>query len=409
MIIDSIVIALTALRANLLRSVLTTLGIIIGVGAVIVMVAVGAGARSDVDKRINALGSNILVIYPGSVRVAGRAGGAGTRRPLSEGDAQAIRDKVPEALALSGYLQGYNVVVRGNNNWQTYTVGVHEGYTDVRSWGVASGRTLSVEDVRTGARVALLGTTVVSKLFGDENPLGQDFRIRNVPFTVVGILEEKGQNGFGRDQDDMILIPMGAARGRIVGKSQVMNNQVGNIFVKYEDGTDLKEAQENLESLLRQRRRVQPGGEDDFSVGNPAEFMRARTATFSTMTWLLGATGAIALFVGGIGIMNIMLVSVTERTREIGLRMAVGGRRSDILTQFLVEAVTLCLLGGLIGVLIGIAVTVVVAWTAQWPVLISPETVVLALTAAGLTGVIFGFMPARRAAMLNPIDALRSE
>jgi putative ABC transport system permease protein len=257
--------------------------------------------------------------------------------------------------------------------------------------------------------VALLGSTVAGKLFGPDDPLDQTIRIRNVPFTVVGVLEPKGQSGIGRDQDDMILLPLTSARGRIVGRNQVINNQVGQIFVKLAAGTNLERAQEEMENILRQRRRIQPGAEDDFSVRNLAEFLKARTAAQTTLSWLLGATSAIALIVGGIGIMNIMLVSVTERTREIGLRMAVGGRRRDILMQFLVEAVALCMLGGLIGVVIGVGLAIGVAHTAEWPILISPDVVLLALAAAASTGIFFGFFPARRAAMLNPIEALRSE
>lgn len=411
-IIDCFRIALTALRANLLRSILTTLGIIIGVGSVIVMVAVGSGARSEVDKQIASLGSNMLVVFPGSQRTAGRAGGAGTTLPLSEGDMQAVRDKVPGVVAISGYLRGSSPIVRGNSNWVSPIGGIHDQYLSVREWKLASGREFTPDDTKTGNRVALLGTTVVAKLFpgeADVDPTGQVVRIKNVPFTVVGVLESKGQNSFGQDQDDIVMLPITAARGRIIGKSQVMNDQVGSIFIKFDDETNLTEAQEGIENVLRQRRKVQPGAEDDFNVRNLAETMRARTAALSTMSWLLAATSAISLIVGGIGIMNIMLVSVTERTREIGLRMAVGGRRRDILLQFLVEAVALCLLGGIIGIMLGIGAAAVVAASANWPVLINVEAVAVALAAAALTGIIFGFFPARRAAHLNPIDALRSE
>jgi putative ABC transport system permease protein len=408
-LLDSLAIAWVALRANLLRSILTTLGIIIGVGSVIVMVAVGSGARSEVDRQIASLGSNMLVIYPGSSRVFGRAAGIGTNRPLAEADLQAVLDKVPGVVAISGYLQGSSPVVRGNMNWTTAVAGIHEQYLTVRDWPLAAGREFTAPEVRMGLKVAVLGATVVSKIFADEDPLGQVIRVRDVPFTIIGVLEPKGQSAIGRDQDDIILVPLTAARGRIVGRSQVINDQVGQIYVKFEDGTNLDEAQQEIESVLRQRRQTQPGAEDDFNVRNLAEFMRARTAALSTMSWLLGATSAISLIVGGIGIMNIMLVSVTERTREIGLRMAVGGRRRDILMQFLVEAVTLCMLGGLIGVALGMAAAAIVAVSAQWPILISPEAVALALAAAGCTGILFGFFPARRAAHLNPIDALRTE
>ena len=411
-IVDSLRIAGTALRANLLRSILTTLGIIIGVGSVIVMVAVGSGARSEVDRQIASLGSNMLVVFPGSSRTLGRSGGAGTTLPISEGDMGAVRDKVPGVVAISGFLQGSSPAVRGNTNWITSVNGVHEQYLTVRDWKLIAGREFTRDDVKSGARLALLGVTVVQKLFPNEpniDPTGQVIRIKNVPFTVAGVLESKGQNSFGRDQDDVIMLPITAARGRIIGKSQVMNDQVGQIFVKFEDDTSLAEAQEQIESVLRQRRRVQPGAEDDFNVRNLAEFMRARTSALSTMSWLLGATSAISLLVGGIGIMNIMLVSVTERTREIGLRMAVGGRRRDLLLQFLVEAVALCLLGGVIGIALGVATASIVAISAQWPILISPQAIMMALAAAAFTGIFFGFFPARRAAHLNPIDALRSE
>ena len=406
---NSIRIALEALRANTLRSILTTLGIIIGVGSVIVMVAVGSGARQEVDRRINALGTNMLVVYPGSMRVAGRAGGAGTTRPLAEIDLSTIREKMPEVVAASGYLTGNAPVIRGSNNWVTFVAGVHDSYTTVRDWPIAKGRDFSPADMRMGARFALLGATVSTKLFGTDDPVGEVIRIRAVPFTIIGVLEAKGNSGFGRDQDDQILLPMSAARGRIVGRSQVINDQVGQMFVKFEDGTNLVEAQGEIENILRQRRRVQPGAEDDFSVSNLAEFLRTRAAAMTTMSLLLGATAAISLIVGGIGIMNIMLVSVTERTREIGLRMAVGGRRRDIMLQFLVEAVMLCLLGGLIGIGLGVGVAFAVAYSAEWPVVVSAQIVALALTAAAATGIFFGFFPARRAALLNPIDALRSE
>ncbi|HEX7075009.1 MAG TPA: ABC transporter permease [Hyphomicrobiaceae bacterium] len=406
---DSLFVALSALRTNLLRSVLTTLGIIIGVGSVIIMVAVGSGATSEIDKQIASLGSDMLVVYPGASRVRGRSAGAGTTLPLSERDLQAIRDKVPDVVAISGYLQGSAPVVYGNMNWTTSIGGIHDQYLTVRDWPLAEGRELTPQDVMSGARVAIIGQTVAEKLFGGGDPIGAGIRIKNVPFEVIGVLSSKGQSSFGRDQDDIIFLPITAARGRIVGRSQVVNDQVGQIYVKFDPRADLKVAQEDVEIVLRERRRIRPGAEDDFNVRNLAEFLKARTAALSTMSWLLGATSAISLIVGGIGIMNIMLVSVTERTREIGLRMAVGGRRRDILTQFLVEAVTLSLLGGIIGVAIGIGGAAIVAFSAEWPILINAQAVMVAMAAAGMTGILFGFFPARRAAMLNPIDALRSE
>jgi putative ABC transport system permease protein len=341
--------------------------------------------------------------------VLGRAGGSGTTLPLAEGDIAAIRDKVPGVTAISGMLQGSAAVVRASSNWQTSIMGVHEQYLTVRDWPIASGREFTNQDVRSGAKVAIVGKTVVEKLFGGDEPEGQVIRIKNVPFQVAGVLESKGQSTFGRDQDDVIMIPLTTGRGRIIGRSAVQNDQVGQISVKFENGTDLKEAQEQIESVLRQRRRIQPGAEDDFNVRNLAEFLKARTAAQTTLGWLLGATSILSLIVGGIGIMNIMLVSVTERTREIGLRMAVGAKRGDILMQFLVEAITLCLLGGLIGIAIGIGTAYITAKAAEWPILIAPEVVLIALGAAAATGIFFGFFPARRAAHLNPIEALRSE
>lgn len=406
---DSFKIALTALRTNLMRAVLTTLGIVIGVASVIILVSVGNGASREVDKQINSLGTNMLVVFPGSSRVMGRSTGAGSDIPLSESDMAAIRDKVPGVTAIAGQLNDAAAVVRGNANWMTSVSGIHAEYTLVRDWPMQSGRDITQNDVRSAARVALIGQTVVKELFAGEDPVGSTVRIKNVPFEIVGVLSRKGQSSMGRDQDDVVLIPMTTARNRIVGKSDVQNDQVGNVYAKIDPAADIAAAQEEMESVLRQRRRAGPNAEDSFSVRNLAEMMRARTEVLSTLSYLLGATSAISLIVGGIGIMNIMLVSVTERTREIGLRMAVGGRRRDILTQFLVEAVTLCLLGGLIGALIGVGASAAIAYAADWPVLVSPKVLAMSMAAAAVTGIVFGYFPARRAAQLNPIDALRSE
>ncbi|MDX2309204.1 MAG: ABC transporter permease [Hyphomicrobium sp.] len=409
MLLDSFRIALTALRANVLRSVLTTLGIVIGVASVIILVAVGRAATHEVDRQINSLGTNMLVIFPDAMRVMGRASAAGTAIPLSEGDLAAVRDKVYGVTMASGQLDEQGPVVRGSQNWTTALSGVHAEYLDVRDWPVVSGRGISPNDVRSSARVAVLGQTVAKQLFPGEESVGAQIRIKNVPFEIIGVLSSKGQSSMGRDQDDIVLVPITTARSRVVGKSDVQVDQVGRVYVKIADGTDLRTAQEEIEQLLRQRRKSKPNSEDSFSVRNLAEFIRARTEVLTTMSYLLGATSAISLIVGGIGIMNIMLVSVTERTREIGLRMAVGGRRKDIMMQFLVEAVVLCLLGGLIGVILGVAIAATVSYAAQWPVAVSAPVIAGALAAAGLTGVIFGFFPARRAAHLNPIDALRAE
>jgi putative ABC transport system permease protein len=408
-LLDCLRVALTALKANLLRSILTTLGIVIGVASVIILVAVGTGASSEVDRQINALGTNTLIISSGDRRMGGRSSGAGSDRPLAEADLVAIRDKVPGVVAISGQLSGSGPVVYGNANWTTNISGVHAEYNTVRDWPVANGRELTPSDVRSSAKVALIGATVAKQLFGENDPIGAMIRIKNVPVQVVGLLATKGQSGIGRDQDDTVLMPMSTARARIVGRSQVQNDQIGSIHVKIDPQTSLADAQDDIETLMRQRRPPLPGGEDSFSVRNLAEFMKARNEVLNTLSYLLAATSVISLVVGGIGIMNIMLVSVTERTREIGLRMAVGGRRRDIMRQFLVEAVTLCLFGGLIGISIGIGAATVVALYAQWPVVVDPRVIALAMAAAAATGVFFGFFPARRAAQLNPIDALRSE
>ena len=408
-ILDSIQVALTALRSNLMRSILTTLGIVIGVASVIILVAVGNGAAGEVNRQISALGTNMLVVFPDAMRVMGRSSAAGTALPLSEGDLAALRDKVPGVVGISGQIDESAPIVRGNLNWTTSVSGVHPDYTLVRDWPVSDGREILAQDVQSAARVALIGATVARQLFPGENPVGAEIRIKNVPFQIVGVLSVKGQSAMGRDQDDVMFIPISTARNRVVGKSDVQVDQVGRIYVKLDEQTDMKTAQEDMETLLRQRRKSGPNSEDTFSVRNLAEFMRARTEVLSTMSYLLGATSAISLIVGGIGIMNIMLVSVTERTREIGLRMAVGGRQRDIMLQFLVEAVTLCLLGGLIGIAFGIGIAWLIAHVANWPVDVSVGVIGGAMGAAAITGIVFGFFPARRAAGLNPIDALRSE
>ena len=406
---DSILIAVRALRVNLLRSVLTTLGIVIGVASVIILVAVGTGASSEVDKQIKALGTNMLVVFPGSMRVMGRAGGAGTDIPLSEADVSGIRDKVAGVTGVSGQIEDSGPVVRGNANWTSSLSGVHAEYTVVRDWPVVAGRDIELGDVRSGAKVAILGATVAKEIFPGENPVGASIRIRNVPFEVIGVLAPKGQSVMGRDQDDIVLMPITTARLRVSGKSQVQNDHVGRIYVKVDEGANIAEVQEDIENFLRQRRKTRTGTEDSFSVRNLAETMKARSEVLTTLSYLLAATSVISLIVGGIGIMNIMLVSVTERTREIGLRMAGGARRRDIMLQFLVEAVSLCLLGGAIGIAIGVFASAVIAFAANWPVLVSPAVLGGALAAAAATGICFGLFPARRAAYLNPIDALRSE
>jgi putative ABC transport system permease protein len=341
--------------------------------------------------------------------VSGRSSGAGTNPPLSEHDLNNIKAKVQGVVALSGQLWASATVVRGNTNTWTLIWGVHDQYLRARNWQLDAGREITEQEVAAGKRVALIGQTVVKALFGDDDPMGQTIRIRDAPFTVIGVLSTKGRTAFGGDHDDTVLVPMTAARRQVVGKNWVVTNPVGQIAVKFEDDVNLADAKEEIEQLLRQTRRIPPGADDNFVVGNLAESMKARTEAQTTLSLLLGVTAAISLAVGGIGIMNIMLVSVTERTREIGLRMAVGARRFDIMLQFLIEAVTLCMIGGLIGIVLGIGAASITARLAAWPILIAPQVALLAIAAAASTGILFGFLPARRAARLNPIDALRSE
>jgi putative ABC transport system permease protein len=401
--------AVTALRANLMRSLLTTLGIIIGVASVIVMVAVGEGARSEVERQIASLGTNILQVQPGSSRVRGRWAGSGTRLPFSEQDLQAVRQGVPAVAAISGVLTNVAPIVNGPTNWLSSIEGVSEDYLNVRTWDLAGGRFFGADEEAAGARVAVIGQTVANQLFGDTDPIGADVRIMNVPFEIVGVLERKGQSTSGKDLDDVVLVPSSTARSKMSKPNKNVPRQVGNLVIKVTEGESLEDAKADIEDVLRKRRRSQTNGEDDFFVRDLADYTRTRTATQQTLGLLLGATALISLLVGGIGIMNIMLVSVSERTKEIGLRMAIGARRGDILRQFLTESVVLCLMGGLVGVIGGVGATVLSASWAGWPVLISPAIVATALAAAAATGLIFGFLPARRAANMSPIEALRTD
>ena len=349
-------VALAALRANALRSFLAILGVIIAVASVIVMAAIGSGAREMIDAQIRMLGANTLMITPGSAVVGGRQSGAGTAVALSEADVAAIRRDVPGVLRAAGVVRGTAVLVAEGRNWTSTVLGVQEDYLEIRDWPVADGRALADGDMRASARVVLLGTTVAEALFDGNEPLGRLVRIGDVPFEVVGLLADKGQTAFGTDQDDIALVPITTARRRLFGGGQTVPTRVGQIVVELTGGEAVALVEEELTRLLRQRRRVREGAPDNFDIRNMAEFIRTRAATQNTLGVLLGATAAISLIVGGIGIMNIMLVSVTERTREIGLRMAVGAQRRDILVQFLIEAVTLCLLGGLTGLALGGAI-----------------------------------------------------
>jgi len=399
--------ALVALRLNVMRSVLTTLGIIIGVASVIVMSGIGSGASKQIEDQISSLGTNQLTIFPGSANVGGRRGGFGSAPPLTEKDLRAVRDGVTGVMAASGELNGNASVVVGNANWTTQVQGVGAEIEQVREWQVRRGRFFDAREASSGSKLAVLGATVARELFGGADPLGSTIRINNSPFQVVGVLAEKGQAG-GRDQDDVIMVPISTARSRLVGRMGAPD-QIGALLVKVDPRYNLPEVQADIERVLRERRRIGPDKDNNFIIRNFAEFLQTRNAAAQTLGLLLAATAAISLVVGGIGIMNIMLVSVTERTREIGLRMAIGARGADILGQFLTEAVLLCLVGGIIGLALGSGVAAIIASLLGWPVYISPLVVLLAIAASASVGIIFGFVPARRASRLNPIEALRYE
>ncbi len=406
---DATLAALVAVRANVLRSVLTALGIIIGVAAVIAMVSVGAGAQQRIDDYIKGLGSNLLMVWPGSTNTGGVKGGRGTRLALTDEDAAAIASEIPEVQVSVPWVRGNGQVIFGNKNWATQIIGVSEDYEVARDWPVSTGRWFSDSEVRTSAKVVLLGQTVADNLFEDGDPVGQTIRVNRVPMEVVGILVPKGESLSGQDQDDWIAVPVTTARNRLLGGRQVKARQVQLIQVKVRSAEEMDDAMDEMTELLRQRHKIRPGKPDDFTVRNMSQVMEARANSTRVMTLLLAAVASISLIVGGIGIMNIMLVSVTERTREIGLRMAIGARRQDILRQFLIEAVTLSLIGGAIGVAIGMAGSVLIARLGDWPTVIGPGSIILAFGFSAAIGVFFGYYPARKAALLDPIEALRYE
>ena len=386
------------------------LGIIIGVAAVITMIAVGRGATERVQAQMKGLGSNIMLVLPGGVSQAGVRLGAQTRQRLTEEDALAIALEVPEVQVAAPTSRTTGQLVAGNINWGTNIFGVTNEYLEARDWGLASGRMFDAAELSGSAKVAWIGATAARELFGDEDPLEQVVRVRGVPMKVVGVLLPKGQNSNGQDQDDVLMIPISTLRNRIWGGDTTSRlKRVWSISVKVREGQDMKAAEEGIKDLLRQRFKVQPGTEDPFTVRNLTEILQAQEEASRVMTLLLAAVAGISLVIGGIGIMNIMLVSVTERTREIGLRMAVGARPRDILNQFLIEAVTLSLVGGAIGVLLGAVATWALGNFAGWQVSMTLGSIALAAGFSAVVGVFFGFYPARRASRLLPIQALRYE
>lgn len=401
--------ALSALSANLLRSILTALGIFIGVAAVIATVAVGEGARRQVLAQIQSLGANLLIVWGGSATMGGVRLGAGGRSNLSWDDALAIAREIPEVQVAAGSIRQTFQVVAGNQNWSTTVLATEPDYFIAHEWVADSGRLFSPEEAAGGRKVVILGATVAEMLFAEEDPVGREIRIRQTPFEVIGVMARKGQNPMGQDQDDTVFVPYWTARRSVMGASRANARQVGVISVKVHEGENMAAAEEAIRALMRQRHRVAANEPDSVSIRNLSDIQATRDASARTLSTLLASVAAVSLLVGGIGVMNIMLVSVTERTREIGLRLAIGARRRDVLAQFLLEAVMLALLGGAAGVQAGIALSHILADVAGWPVLVRADAVLIAVGVSALTGLFFGFWPARRAAHLDPIAALRHE
>nr|WP_259371822.1 ABC transporter permease [Caldimonas mangrovi] len=391
-----------------MRSMLTMLGIIIGVAAVITMIAIGTGAQQRVSQQIQALGSNLISVSPGA-RTASGARISGATNTLTEDDALAIVRELPEVVAASPLSRTTTQAIALNANWPTTVIGSNNDYFAVRDWMLVAGRYFEPAELSGAGKVAVIGQTVVRELFGDADPMDQVIRVNRVPLTVIGVLDHKGQNAFGADQDDVVIVPLATLHKRIQGRPTSRLRSIGTISVKARDAGSMAAAEVGVRELLRQRHRLQPQQEDDFSVRNLSEVLAAQEESTQVMTLLLAAVAGISLIVGGIGIMNIMLVSVTERTREIGLRMAVGARGRDILTQFLIEAVTLSLVGGAIGIGLGALSTWAVAAFAGWQVVLTAQSIVLAAGFSAAVGIFFGFYPAQRAASLLPIQALRYE
>jgi putative ABC transport system permease protein len=407
--LSSLSMALRALGAHKLRSLLTTLGIILGVSSVIIMVAIGAGAQASIQHDIRALGANVMVLVSGSATTSGARLGSGSRPTVTERDALAIAAEVPAVAAAAPVVRGSAQIIAGNANWATNVVGTSADFFVVRDWNVTSGRVLEDEDVQAARKTVVLGQTVAEKLFPYEDPVGEVIRVDQVPFTVIGVLASKGQTTNGTDQDDHVFMPLDSARNRVLGRNPMNPRAVTGVVIKVQDGADMSEAAEQIRQAVRQQHGLPADAEDDFLLSNLTEMMQAKLGASRVMALLLAAIASISLLVGGIGIMNIMLVSVTERTREIGIRMAVGAQRRHILLQFLIEAVVLCMIGGVIGTLFGIGGSAVVSTVSDLPALVETSDIILALGVAAAVGVLFGYFPAQRAALFHPIDALRYE
>jgi putative ABC transport system permease protein len=403
-IIKTIKLAIRALGRNKMRSFLTALGIIIGVGAVITMVSIGQGAKNAVEERFNSIGTNLLFVRPGSRSFRGVHGGSGTYQNLTPADAKAI-EKADAVQYVSPNVNTRAQVVYGNKNWNTSIYGVGEKYPQIRNWEIEEGVFFDEAMVRSGQKVAVLGSEVNKNLFEGEYSIGKIIRVKKIPFRVIGILRSKGESGGWFNPDDMLVIPYTTAQSRLVGRTDIIQS----INVSAVSATRTEEAVKQIEDILRTRHRIAPGAEDDFNVRNWSEIVEGAAESTKALAILLGGIASVSLLVGGIGIMNIMLVSVTERIREIGIRMSVGAREIDILLQFLIEAVVLSVLGGIIGVGVGIGASKLISQFAGWDTLISVGSILLAFIFSGSVGIFFGFYPARKASKLDPIEALRYE
>jgi len=401
---STITLSLRALRRNKMRSALTMLGIIIGVGAVIAMVAIGSGAKEQVEAQIASLGKNVILIFAGSMNPGGVRSGMGGAPTLKPEDALAIKREISGVEALSPEVRTGSQISGNNQNWGTQIVGESADYFTIRQWPMVAGAAFTEQDEKTSNKVAVIGQTVANQLFPNQDPIGEILRIKQVPFIIVGVLAPKGLSVMGTDQDDVVVVPYTSAMRRLMGTKFLRG-----INIQAADDQSIPQVQQQIVELLRQRHRIGPGRDDDFNVHNQEEIAEAATKTSRVLAVLLGSIASVSLLVGGIGIMNIMLVSVTERTREIGIRMAVGARGSDILLQFLIEAITLSSLGGVIGIFVGVGTSELLSTFAQWPTVISPGSILGAFIFSAAVGVFFGYYPARKAASMDPIDALRYE
>jgi putative ABC transport system permease protein len=401
-------IALRALRVNKLRSALTILGVVVGVASVVCMMSIGAGAQAEVSERIRTLGSNLLLLMPGARKSGGARLESGTQPTLTEEDALAIRRNLLDVQVAAPLLSRSMPLVAGNRNWTTLVAGVNPDYLIAREWQISIGRPFTAAELSSGAKVAVVGSLVAQELFEEGRGVGETFRIGAVPFSVIAVLDSKGLGAAGRSQDDVVFIPLSTAKSRVLGAVRgITRNALDFISIKVSDAGVIPQVKDEVEALLRGRHHLRKDAPSDFRIEDPAEVLTARQAAVQTLNILLIAVASVSLIVGGISIMNIMLVSITERTREIGLRIAVGARRRDIRHQFLDEALTLGLIGGIVGAALGVASAAAVALEAGWPILINPWAIILACGFAGLVGVLFGLYPAQRAARLDPIVALR--